>query len=212
MISTSRLTVLPRATALLYAVAFVSLIAVTAAWALSLLFAYGFLQRSYELHIHRMTANLADRDGTFIQRLRVCAVDQGILIYWKYSQSSESMFIGGDYIYLPTGTSMLWGAEAAGFVRVPGSAILDFSITRSQENDYIGTASSYKMTVPLWVVAFVLAVWPLVRLLRRLRRRWHAKQGLCIKCGYDLRATPDRCPECGRSKAVQTGSPCKIAS
>jgi len=48
--------------------------------------------------------------------------------------------------------------------------------------------------VPYWlaIVASVALV-----LLRRLARRTVPRAGLCPRCGYDLRATPDRCPECG---------------
>ena len=35
--------------------------------------------------------------------------------------------------------------------------------------------------------------------LRYTRRRKRKKFGLCMKCGYDLRASKERCPECGRA-------------
>jgi len=50
---------------------------------------------------------------------------------------------------------------------------------------------------PFGLTAIAPALW--FMLYRRYRRR--AGAGLCRVCGYDLRATPGRCPECGTLSA-----------
>ena len=64
----------------------------------------------------------------------------------------------------------------------------------------LGDAPEHNGTLPLWFLASVTAIGPLwatrSAALRR-RRKLRRSRGLCVNCGYDLRATPDRCPECG---------------
>jgi hypothetical protein len=54
---------------------------------------------------------------------------------------------------------------------------------------------------PCWMPAMLLAAVPAWLSVRRLRRGRKIAAGLCAVCGYDLRATPDRCPECGHAPA-----------
>jgi hypothetical protein len=53
------------------------------------------------------------------------------------------------------------------------------------------------LTVPYWAVFGAGLPAPLLTLMRRVCGRWRRGQGRCPVCSYDLRATPNRCPECG---------------
>ena len=50
---------------------------------------------------------------------------------------------------------------------------------------------------PLWSVVAATALLPAVWLLRAQSRRNRRRRQQCVNCGYDLRASPKRCPECG---------------
>jgi hypothetical protein len=53
------------------------------------------------------------------------------------------------------------------------------------------------VAVPYWAVVSVLSVPLTVWSIRRHKAKKRNQIGHCVACGYDLRATPDRCPECG---------------
>jgi hypothetical protein len=61
---------------------------------------------------------------------------------------------------------------------------------------------------PYWAAVMASALLPAAWMVRQrgfARRRRRADAGQCLTCGYDLRQTPERCPECGAA-ALKAGS------
>jgi hypothetical protein len=69
-----------------------------------------------------------------------------------------------------------------------------------------GTARYFNLllVVPLWCLIGIFAILTVLPLFIVIRRRHRVGHGVCRNCGYDLRATPGRCPECGMIPAVNT--------
>jgi hypothetical protein len=78
--------------------------------------------------------------------------------------------------YLPMSDSCTWHAAEFGLDAPQGNGNIHF-------------------VIPSWFIVAVTILLPIVWL---IRFRPAMKQGLCPACGYDLRATPNRCPECGK--------------
>jgi len=51
--------------------------------------------------------------------------------------------------------------------------------------------------LPYWLLCVPVGWLMIKRLRRAIVQRNRHRRGLCLSCGYDLRATTDRCPECG---------------
>jgi hypothetical protein len=93
----------------------------------------------------------------------------------------------------------------------PSSSLLGFAFARedvSLPTSLYGQPTrriGWSMLIPNWAVLLTFsllpAAWFYRRWMPRHRRAHRIKHGLCITCGYDLRGSPARCPECGAEPA-----------
>jgi hypothetical protein len=98
------------------------------------------------------------------------------------------------------------------------------AITRGGPSDYYASVTLYALELsransPSWSftisrprLVFIASAIPALRFAawtrKRLQTRRRKARGQCLKCGYDLRASPDRCPECGTVNPVtETAAP-----
>jgi hypothetical protein len=73
-------------------------------------------------------------------------------------------------------------------------------VTIGEELSPTGLQRFWTIGLPLWMLVVACSIVPgrwFLFQVRAQRRRQRADAGKCVTCGYDLRASTDRCPECG---------------
>ena len=63
----------------------------------------------------------------------------------------------------------------------------------------------WAVAVPYWSIFLLGSVLPLRMGYLRYRRYQRRRELRCVTCGYDMRATPARCPECGMEGGMRRG-------
>jgi hypothetical protein len=124
--------------------------------------------------------------------------------YWR---ASDKALMSTPFISGPEDIG-LFNPDFPEIAKWTPSTILGFAVEKEPRNVPIFNAPpggpsayfagyTYEVYTPhaFWSVLFALL--PTIRLLRLIRDRRRVRFGLCRACGYDLRASTDKCPECG---------------
>ncbi len=133
----------------------------------------------------------AGSSGT--DRRGIAGLRDEVAIYHRITAESDSS------VRQPQRNGVVWDRFAVSDTRATlgQTNSLGFGYESVHRPSQTGIIYDCRFVVPLWFVFGMGSVLPFGRMVRKRLRRRRIRVGFCRVCGYDLRATPDRCPECG---------------
>ena len=117
------------------------------------------------------------------------------------------------------------------FVHVNDSVFAELTLRWDLDNGYVvhgwenlhwsscppNTAGPYIagatiVVLPHWLLSMPALLLFALAARHGVRRRRRRKRGLCLACGYDLRHSPNRCPECGTAVGTKGATHANVAT
>jgi len=132
--------------------------------------------------------SIASRDGN---------IEYQQLYFWNKPARDELLYARFDSPELPDflwKPLKGWQSSFAGFGIGKGGIDqpYDLSTALPRHPALRLSAPWWSLSIPFWLIALGITI-------SRIRARRRTRKGHCAHCGYDLRASPTRCPECGAS-------------
>ena len=152
----------------------------------------------------RRTSAAADSNTYSSHRLvwargevRLSAGEQSIS---RHAPKQAPLAAVGEFPQWNWGRAAMWGPiwqtrDERSWLSRRGLYTFNYEFSKS-----FGDERVWGFSVPAWLPVLALAVLPALWARKVMVPRRRIARGRCPSCGYDLRATPERCPECGKEQ------------